>query len=306
MSETTAIETTSEKPGTRFMRLTMDAATRMLDQWVGAERAAEAKGRIASAFQAAAMAAKKPDDFYAATPASVAQCVAVAALTGIMPSTGAVALAYLVPRRPRKGEPPQLQYQLSHRGIAALARRAGLTVVAVPCGHGDALEVEDGEVSRFAPDIDAPPMAWDELRGIVVVIKDARTGAPLFRGWVARKIIEARRAASDSYRYAESGQDWAKKSDPWHAWPVEMSCKAALHYAVSRGWAVIDDTEAVRALSIDVQGDLVQSEPVAIGQHATGDAALGLPAPVDVPELLDPEPAYTREPGDDSDDGGTP
>lgn len=298
MSETTAIETAGEKPGARFMRLTMDAATRMLDQWVGPERAAEAKGRIASAFQAAAMAAKKPDDFYASTPASVAQCVAVAALTGIMPSTGAVALAYLVPRRPRKGEAPQLQYQLSHRGIAALAKRAGLTLVAVPCGHGDTLDVTDGEVSRFQPDIDSPPMTWDELRGIVVLVKDARTGVPLFRGWVARKIIEARRAASDGYRFAE-GADWAKRTDPWHAWPVEMSCKAALHYAVSRGWAVIDDTEAVRALSIDVQGDVVQPAPE-ISERPTGHAALGLPAPDETADVLEREPVFAREPGDES------
>jgi hypothetical protein len=40
--------------------------------------------------------------------------------------------------------------------------------------------------------------------------------------------------------------------------------KTAMHYAISRGWCVIDDTEAVRALSADVADDVidVESTPV--------------------------------------------
>lgn len=296
----TEIAKAGEKPGAAFMRRATAAAAGLLDQWVGPERAGEAKGRIAAAFQAAAMAAKDPTAFYESTPASVAQCVAIAALTGIMPSTGAAALAYLVPRRPRRGEAPQLQYQLSHRGLAALARRAGLTLIAVPVGHGDLLHVEHGEAVQHEPDIDNPPTTWDELRGVVVVVRDTRAGVVIFRGWVPRKLIAERRERSDGYRFA-SEKEWAAKSDPWHVWPVEMAMKTAMHYAVSRGWAVIDDTEAVRALSVDAQGDLYEPRTeITTSQPTTGHAALGLPAPVDVPEVLEPEPAFVRELGDES------
>lgn len=233
-----------------FNRKVMGSATKLLDEWVGADRAAEAKGRIAAAFSAAALSAKKPEEFYACTTASVAQCIATAALTGMMPGTGAAALAYLVPRRARKDEAPHLQFQLSHRGLAALARRAGLVLIAVPAGYNDTLRMRDGEVAEFENDPDEPPMGWDDMRGVVVIVKDARSSAVLFRGWVAKRVIEERRARSDSFRYAEKN-DWAKANSTWHQWPIEMGMKTALHYAVSRGWAVIDDTEAVRALSLD-------------------------------------------------------
>lgn len=282
-SGATAPATTEvQSEGARFLRLTTATAAKLLEQWVGPERAAEAKGRIASAFQASAMAARNPSDFYAATPASIAHCVAIAALTGMMPSTGAAALAYLVPRRPRKGEAPQLQYQLSHRGLAALARRADLVLLALPCGTQDVLEVTDGEVTRFEPQIDEPPVSWDELRGVVIVVKTT-TGQVLFRGWVAKRLIEIRRNGSDSYQYALKNE-WARRTDPWHVWAVEMSMKTAMHYAISRGWAVVDDTEAVRALSLDGGGDVIDVTPA-------GDAvAKALPethGPVKLEDILD-------------------
>jgi recombinational DNA repair protein RecT len=281
---TTAPATTDaqQSEGARFLQLTTRAATKLLEQWVGPERAAEAKGRIASAFQASAMAARNPSDFYAATPASIAHCVAIAALTGMMPGTGAAALAYLVPRRPRKGEAPQLQYQLSHRGLAALARRADLVLLALPCGTQDVLEVTDGEVTRFEPQIDEPPVTWDELRGVVIVVKTS-TGQVLFRGWVAKRLIEIRRNGSDSYQFAVK-TEWARRTDPWHVWPIEMSMKTAMHYAVSRGWAVIDDTEAVRALSIDGSGDVIDVTPGGAGNAPALPEARG---PVKLEDILD-------------------
>lgn len=246
-----------------FNRKVMGSATKLLDEWVGADRAAEAKGRIAAAFSAAALSAKNPAEFYACSTASVAQCIATAALTGIMPGTGAAALAYLVPRRSRKDEAPNLQFQLSHRGLAALARRAGLVLVAVPAGYNDVLRMRDGEVAEFESSPDEPPMGWEDMRGVVVIVKDAKSGEALFRGWVAKRIIEERRARSDSFRFAEKN-DWAKNNSTWHQWPIEMGMKTALHYAVFRGWAVIDDTEAVRALSLD-SADVIDvvAQPVA-------------------------------------------
>jgi recombinational DNA repair protein RecT len=242
-----------EKPGAQFLARTRAAATKLLETWVGAERSAEAVGRVSAAFQAAVLSARDPSDFYACTPESVSQCVAISAITGLMPGTGPAALAYVVPRRPRKGAAPNLQYMLSHRGIAALARRAGNSIVAIPISLRDKIEIENGEVLIRSQDIDYPPMSHDDLRGVVVIVRDV-SGSVLFRGWVPKALIEQRRQLSDSWRYAAD-------SSPWGKWPVEMAMKTALHYAVARGWVVIDDTEAQRALSIDQASDVSVAEP---------------------------------------------
>jgi hypothetical protein len=36
--------------------------------------------------------------------------------------------------------------------------------------------------------------------------------------------------------------------------------KTAMHYAIARGWCVIDDTDAQRALSADVESDIIDVE----------------------------------------------
>jgi len=240
-----------------FRDLSTGIAGSLLKDWVGDARASEATGRIASALAASAANARDPSDFYACTPQSVGAVVAIAALTGIMPSTGASALAYAIPRRARKGEEPQLTYQLSHRGLNALARRCGQTMIAIPIGVDDSINVDHGgEISVIHRDPDNPPTNWDDLRGILLVVKQLKDGLSIFRGWVPKKILTSRRDMSDAYNYAVKNQH-AQKSDPWHKWPVEMAQKTSMHYAVSRGWCVIDDTEAVRALAIDQDSDTV-------------------------------------------------
>jgi recombinational DNA repair protein RecT len=204
----------------------------------------------------------------------VAKVIAISALTGIMPSTGSTALAYAIPRRPRKGEQPQLQYQLSHRGVNALANRAGMHMVAIPISFTDELEVEEsGDVKVVSRDLDNPPTTDEELRGVIVVVRRLDTGKVLCTGWVSKKVIHQRRDTSDSFIYAEKpGNEWAKESSPWHAWPVEQAMKTALHYSINRGWCIVDDTEAVRALkadqeadysvkTIDSQAELIEEEP---------------------------------------------
>lgn len=231
-------------------------ATQILSEWVGAERAGEAIGRISVALSQSAASSKKPEDFYSCSKQSIAAVVAISALTGIMPSTGGNALAYAIPRKV-KGV-MTLGYQLSHRGLNALANRCGKHMVAIPISYGDKLGTDDsGDVVILDRDIDNPPLTFEDLRGVMVVIKNSESGQTIYSGWVPKKILEARRAESDSYNYAEkSKQDWAIDNSTWHKWPVEMSMKASMHYAVSRGWCVIDDTEAVRALSVDQESDL--------------------------------------------------
>lgn len=259
-----------------FRRNAQQMASVLLREWVGEERAAEATGRIASALAASAASAKKPEEFYACTQQSVCSVIAISALTGIMPSTGATALAYAIPRRPRKDDPPNLTYQLSHRGICALARRAGLSLVAVPIGVNDEIEVDDcGQVNVKSRDIDNPPMDEASLRGVIVIVRQLDSGLVIAKGWVPKSIINARRAVSDSYKYAEKpSNSWAKSSSTWHAWYVEMAIKTALHYAIGRGWAVIDDTEAVRALSADIKSDSTHDDSDVIEQVPRGNAGL--------------------------------
>lgn len=311
----TQIEPAPANPAVKFRQTVTTIATRLLEDWVGRERAAEAVGRVAAALSASAAAARNPADFYACTPQSVGQVVATSALTGIMVGTGALALAYAIPRRARKGEAPQLQYQLSHRGICALARRAGNVLIPVPVGRKDHLVVVAGEVAEHTADIDDPPTTWDELRGVIVVLKDT-AGTVLFRGWVPRKLIEERRAQSDAFQYAERNA-YAQKSSPWHVNPVPMGMKTALHYAAARGWVVIDDTEAVRALSADAASDVIEIEaapevaqPAQIettsgGLDALEDALFAdaldgdqpEPLPAEPPKAEPAKPAASRGPG---------
>lgn len=259
---------TKISPAANFRRQTTTIASSMLNDWVGPERAKEAAGRLAVALSAAAASAKNPQDFYDCTPQSVAAVIAISALTGIHVGTGAASLAYAIPRRARKGEPPQLQYQLSHRGINALAGRADRVMIPIPIGKNDKIEIDDsGDVTIVSRDFDNPPTNEHELRGIVLVVKIASTGSIIMRQWVAQKIINERRAVSDSFQFAEKN-DWAQKTDPWHRWYVEQAMKTAMHYGISRGWCVIDDTEAVRALAADAASDIPALEHAPAGSRS--------------------------------------
>lgn len=259
--------TISKKPISEplaFRKRSETIAMNLLETWVGEERARESAGRISVALAASASMSRNPKDFYDCTPDSVGRVIAVSALTGIMPSTGAVALAYAIPRRPRKGEAPQLQYQLSHRGINALANRAGMHMVAIPISFNDVIETtETGDVVVKSRDLDNPPTNEDELRGVIVQVKRLDGGGLVCSGWVPKKVILERRKMSDGFNYAERpGNEYAKDTDPWHRWYVEQAMKTALHYAIGRGWCVIDDTEAVRALSHDAESDIIDGEVV--------------------------------------------
>ena len=255
----------AERPKTPAQRFRSDVskyAHSLLSTWVGEDRAAQATGRISVALAASAQSSRNPSDFYECTKESVAKVIAISALTGIMPSTGGYALAYAIPRRPRRGEAPQLQYQLSHRGINALANRAGLHMIAIPIGYDDEIETTStGEVRVVRIDLDNPPTSEAELRGVIIQVKRFESSSLLATGWVAKKLILARRDGSDSFSFAEKpGNEYAKDSDPWHKWFAEMAMKTAMHYAIGRGWCVIDDTESVKALSLDVSTDVIDGE----------------------------------------------
>jgi len=245
-------QVTTRNPQAEFRATVTRFSESILSEWVGSDRASEAIGRVSTAIAAATAASKKPQDIYGCTPASVATVVAISALTGIMPGTGAGALAYIVPRSVRSGEPKQLCYQLSHRGLCALAERNGTKIVPIPVSVTDRIDVTiDGEVRVEEIDLDNPPVTEEELRGVIVLVKDRTTGRVIFTGFVPKKLINARRAVSQDYKY--SGE-----RSIWGTWYVEQAMKTAIHYAVGRGWAVIDDTAIQRALTLDVEADAVR------------------------------------------------
>lgn len=203
--------------------------------------------------------------FYQCTKESVAICVATAALTGIMPSTGAAALAYVIPRRDRSGEPPNLKYELSHRGLNALAQRSGMHMQGIAISKNDVLETDEyGGVIVKHRDIDNPPQTHEELRGVMVIVRNIESGNVVATGFVSVKDIEKRRAMSESWK-----NERARPYSPWSTWPVEQCVKTALHYAIGRAWCVIDDAEAQRALALDVAADMSS------GAHQTAPAANG-------------------------------
>lgn len=258
-----AIHVPAAKPVSRAVQFRMQAmqiANTMMSDWLGTDRAKEAAGRLSVALSAARASSKNPADFDSCTPESVGRVIALCSLTNIMPGTGAGALAYVIPRK--VGNVQQLNYQLSHRGINALANRAGMHMIAIPVGYGDEIRVDpDGSCVIVSQDFDNPPTSIEDLRGVVLVVKSLTTGQVIHSGFVARKLILDRRETSDGWKYAEKpGKEYAKETDPWHRWPVEQAQKTAMHYAVGRGWCVIDDTESSLAIAADVKSDVVDGK----------------------------------------------
>lgn len=247
-------------------------------------RATEAAARVGLAFAAAARAARDPSALYGCTPQSVAACIAQCALADLYPGGHAPAV-YLVPQSARRGEPAELQWRLTHRGMAAIAARSGWSVHTVPVSRADlpGLRLDCGEVEAFAPaDPSAAVTAWDDLAGVIVVLRSP-TGQRV-RLWVSVATIAGRRRTS---RMADGG--------PWNAWPIQMAQGAAIREVVARGALPLelpDDTEAPEA-----------DAPPAI---AASPAPRMLPAPVSLDDLPDapleaePVPVVSqREPGED-------
>lgn len=247
-------------------------------------RATEAAARVGLAFAAAARAARDPSALYGCTPQSVAACIAQCALADLYPG-GHAPSVYLVPQSPRRGEPMELQWRLTHRGMAAIAARSGWAVHTVPVSRADlpGLRLDCGEVESFAPsDPSAAVTAWDDLAGVIVVLRSP-TGQRV-RLWVSVATIAGRRRVS---RMADDGT-WAK-------WPVQMAQGAAIREIVARG-----------ALPLELPDDTETPEADAPPAIAAAPAPRMLPAPVDLADLPDapleaePVPVVSqREPGED-------
>ena len=203
---------TSKHPATQFRDDVAHLATEFLTSIVAPERVAEATGRLALAIRQAAVANPK---VYECDRQSIAQAVAMSALTGLQPG-GVKPDVYLIPRG------RQLQWQVSARGLQKLFARVGwVRMVAqvvhaedeyrVVLGTDDRIEhVPCGKYPESLADVRAIYVVGQHRDGYKVCV-DVPMGAIL-----ARK------------KKSQSGNVWSE-------WPLEMAQKTAVTYAISRG-----------------------------------------------------------------------
>ena len=147
-------------PAHQFRNVVESKANDFLQAMVGTENGAAAAGRVALAFR---QAAQTNDRLYSCEPASVAQAVALSAMTGLMPG-GPLPDVYLLPRG------RNLQWQVSHRGFAKLAARNGVRLRTKAVFKDDVFNVIEGTEHSLehVPDLTAK-QSWDALVAVYVV-----------------------------------------------------------------------------------------------------------------------------------------
>lgn len=230
---------TQASPVDEFAAWIRRVTARQLKSTLSTEAGREAARRLHGAFVTACRQARKPADFLAVSEASVASAIAASASTGLYPG-GATPAVYLVPQRARKGERPELQWRITHRGLCILASRAGFGIVAVPVGRDDVLEVSFGEVITHRADPAAWPQTIDELVGVIVCVKRLSDGRAIGRFWTPAGLIDQRRAT-------------ARNDSVWKAWPIEMAVKTAIKFHNARGSIPMESAELRTALEADAE-----------------------------------------------------
>ncbi len=214
--------------------------------------------RFAMAFATAARAARNPDAFYSANPASVAACAALSLDTGLLPG-GAMPAVWLIPRG---GE---LQWMPSHRGLVQLAQTAGFQVSAVPVCIGDEIEIREGQIVKLTTDPDSWAQSLSDLRGVAVFVTRTSTGERFASWWLPRAAIEQRARV--------------KGAGPvWRSWPVEMALKTAIKYGFARGYVPCESVALDAALSADAAAERVEVTVNATPPPSSPAAAIEVPA----------------------------
>lgn len=270
-------------PVADFYRWARRSARKQLPSTIPAKERDAAADRLAMTFMAACRGARDPAAFMDCaidSPASVAACVNASWETGLYP--GATnAPCYLVPQRPRRGEPLQLQWRINHRGVAILANKAGFHVRAVPVSIGDHLVVSYGEVVEHQADPEAWPTELSDILGLIVVVRRLVDGLVITRTWCPRGVVERRHKL-------------AKTQMVWGSWPIEMAQKTAIKWAYNRGEIPMDSPEIQRALEADNidhtedvldDPDAVLDEPVE--SMTSARSALGM-APQEIEDKGEP------------------
>jgi phage RecT family recombinase len=260
---------TSKLPAAQFRDDVSHLATEFLTQIVPAERVAEATGRLALALRQVAVANPK---IYECDRASIAQAVAMSALTGLQPG-GVKPDVYLIPRG------RQLQWQVSARGLQKLAARAGWVRMVAQVVHlDDEYRVVLGSDDRIEHvPCGKYPTSLDEVRGVYVVGQH-RDGYKVCVDVPLGAII-ARKKKS------QSGNVWAE-------WPLEMAQKTAVTYAISRGhFGALEDQSDLGLVNQHEANAYENRQPErAALTHHTVDTASVLDSLPALPSSLEVEP----------------
>lgn len=235
----------------------------------GGDSGKEAAVKVFSAIRNAISTAKNPQAFASCTDLSILNCINQSINLDLYPG-GPNPNVYLVPQSPRKGEPMEMQWRITHRGLATLAARAGYALAAVPVAKGDHIEVDMGDVVSHRPaDLSRSP-TMGNLLGFIVVVKRQRDGVALTRAWVPADVITARQAK-------------ARDQSIWQAWPMEMSAKTAIKYVFARGIAVIESLDAI--IAADTAAEIEDAaQAVEVTRRTVTVAAPALTGPAPLPE----------------------
>lgn len=234
------------KPRSFRENVTLDAIA-ILTSMYGPERAKIAAGRLALSFDAAVRTAKDPQALLDCTPASIRACIANSAITQLFPG-GPSPDVYLVPRQ------KVLAWSLTHVGMAKLAARQGYALIVVPVHNDDILKLEFGEATVHEQDPRRSPKSFDDLCGVIVVLRRIEDGRVVGRPFVGVDVIEARRRA--------------KGAGPvWNQWPIEMAMKTAIRYAYARGMLPLTGEDWQSAMIAD-ESEIIDAESTPVENPA--------------------------------------
>ena len=213
---------------------------------------------------------------YDCTAASVANCICLSALTGLLPG-GAVPVVDLIPRqRSFKGprgwqKVTELNWQIGWRGYQALGEKLGVSLEPRLVFKTDKFDMRYGLTPDLihVPDLDGE-RTWDNVRGAYIIVR-LPNGTVKFTD-LTRSEIEKRRAVSQAWQYDEKNN---KTSSPWSQWPLEMALKTIISYAARRGFFPLDE-EFTTAMEMD--GRESPDDLVIIEATTTPAKALEAPA----------------------------
>lgn len=224
-------EQTALSPAQRYAQVLEQCvaeATSALPASIPEDELRRAHDRLMVAMKQAGMQNRS---IYGCSPASVARAVVMSALTNLYPG-GPMPDVYVLPRG------SELQWEISYRGMAKMAQRAGVRVQAVAVMEGDRFDVVRG----LHPDLVHVPHtdpSWEAMTHVYVV---AWNGAAVLGFEVMTKAqIEKRRRASKS-----------GSRGPWGSWPLEMALKTGIRYAILRGLVPLDESAAA-AFQVELQ-----------------------------------------------------
>lgn len=256
-----AVQRPQVAPDKQFGAKVKELAIKQCQQMFGTEEGQQAAQRITMSIMGAMQASRDPSSFYTVTDMSLYNCIAVSAQTKLLPG-GPNPAVYLVPQSPRRGEPAELQWRITHRGLAILSHRAGFALRAAAVHVDDELACSMGEVTNHVADPDRYPSTLKELRGVIVVVRDIAHRDDIIRSWVPCSVIMARQAVS-------------RDDSVWGKWPIEMAMKTAIKYVFARGALPLDSAEMSHAMTADDQGAYVTEVAPAQPPQAA------LPPPID-------------------------